>query len=106
MVCSARVMKYTGYLHVLALIVASIGTYKQIESVQKGEPVSIALSLSLMIMLLLRIPNQVCVAYESAHGWYSVIGTLFGATAFAILTYFNYMAMKKHNSKQQHYTTV
>lgn len=106
MVCSSSMMKYTGYLHVLALIVAAVGTYKQIESVQKGEPVSIALSLSLMIMLLLRIPNQICVAYESAHGWYSVVGTLFGATAFAFLTYFNYMAAKKYTSKQYHHAAA
>ena len=95
--CSKQLMKYTGYLHIVALVVAIFGTVKQIESVQKGETASIALSLSLMIMLLLRVPNQICVAYESHHGWYSVIGTLAGAASFAVLTYYNYKAMGKNN---------
>lgn len=47
MPCSSQMMKYTGYLHVIALVVTVIGTYLQIDSVQKGEVASIALSLFL-----------------------------------------------------------
>ena len=100
MTCSKNTIKYTGYLHIFALMFAMIGTYKQIESVQKGESASIALSLSLMIMLLLRIPNQICIAYLHPHGWYSVIGTFFGACSFAILTYYNYQAIQKHKNER------
>ena len=33
MKCSDSMMKYTGYLHILALAVAIYGTYTQIDSV-------------------------------------------------------------------------
>jgi len=99
MACSKRIMHLTGLLHIVALFVAIIGTYKQIESVKSGAGPSVALSLSLMIMLLLRIPNQVCVALESSHGWYSVIGTMFGAASFAVLTYYNYQAALVHHKQ-------
>jgi hypothetical protein len=38
-------------------------------------------------MLLLRVPNQICVATKEFHGWYSVVGTLVGAASFAYLGY-------------------
>ena len=95
MACSPTMMKYTGYLHIIALIVAIYGTIHQVEAVRKGEPYSPALSIALTIMLALRIPNQVCVAQKIAHGWYSVIGTVVGASGFAYLAYIEYTAAKK-----------
>ena len=38
-------------------------------------------------------------AYFHSHGWLSVISTIIGIISFAILTYYNYLAMKKHNTK-------
>ena len=43
-------------------------------------------------MLLLRVPNQVCVALNQPEGWYSVIGTMVGAVSFAYLSYENLYA--------------
>jgi hypothetical protein len=84
-------MKATGYLHILALIIAIYGTMHQIDSVKNNKPSSIALSLSLTAMLMLRVPNQVCVALNQPEGWYSVIGTLVGAASFAYLGYETYI---------------
>ena len=69
-------MRYTGYLHIVALVVAIYGTYAQIQAVKTGKPFSIYLALSLTLMLLLRIPNQICVSLKESHGWYSVFGTI------------------------------
>ena len=41
-------------------------------------------------MLILRIPNQICVALHESHGWYSVLGTTAGAAGFAMLAYITY----------------
>ena len=87
--CSDQVLKITGYLHFFAIFVAIFGTYKQIDNVKNGHYSSIVLSLSLMIMLLLRIPNQVCVAFNSYHGWYSVLGTMIGVISYGVLTYYS-----------------
>ena len=94
MKCSKAMMKYTGYLHIIALVVAIYGTMHQIDAVKNDKPYSVALSLSLTVMLLLRVPNQVCVALNQPEGWYSVIGTMVGATSFAYLSYETYMHEK------------
>ena len=89
-------MKYTGYLHILALrIVAIYGTYHQVDAVQNNKPFSPALAIALTVMLLLRVPNQICVATKEFHGWYSVFGTLMGAAGFAFLGYTEYQASLK-----------
>ena len=95
MKCSQSLMKYTGYLHIIALVVAIYGTYYQIDSVKRGESYSPYLAAALTIMLLLRVPNQICVAFKEYHGWYSVIGTLVGAGSFAYLAYVEYQQSKK-----------
>ena len=59
MKCTPAMMRMTGYLHVIALIVAMYGTYRQIDSSDRN--LSAALAMSLTFMLLLRIPNQICV---------------------------------------------
>ena len=47
MKCSPALMKYTGYLHIIALVVAIYGTYHQIESVKSGEAYSPYLAVAL-----------------------------------------------------------
>ncbi len=98
--CSPKIMKYTGYLHIIALFVAIYGTMKQIQSVRNNEPASIWLSLSLAVMLLLRVPNQICVALNEYHGWYSVAGTLLGAASFLYLTFETHLAHEKRANEQ------
>ena len=95
MKCSPKMMKYTGYLHILALCVAIYGTFHQIDAVQSGKPFSPALAVALTMMLVLRIPNQVCVAFKESHGWYSVVGTVVGAFSFAYLAYTEYSQATK-----------
>jgi uncharacterized membrane protein YebE (DUF533 family) len=49
-------------------------------------------------MLLLRVPNQICVATKQSHGGYSVIGTIVGAVSFGYLAYVEY---KDANAKKK-----
>ena len=101
MKCSPKMMEYTGYLHIVALVVALYGTYAQIDAVKTGKPFSMALALTLTIMLLLRIPNQICVALQESHGWYSVLGTVMGAAGFGLLTYETYKKSEEQKSKSK-----
>jgi len=101
MKCSPKMMEYTGYLHIVALVVALYGTYAQIDAVKTGKPFSMALALSLTIMLLLRIPNQICVALQESHGWYSVLGTVMGAAGFGLLAYETYKKSEEQKSKSK-----
>lgn len=86
-ICSPTMMKNTGHLHILALIVAIYGTSMQIDDVKQGKGTSAKLAIALTVMLVLRIPNQICVALQQKHGWYSVVGTVIGAGSFAYLAY-------------------
>ena len=99
--CSKDMMKYTGYLHILALMIAIYGTYRQIDAVKGGEPFSPALSIALTVMLALRIPNQICVALKESHGWYSVIGTVVGAASFGYLAYVETQQAKIKETKDK-----
>jgi uncharacterized membrane protein YebE (DUF533 family) len=101
MKCSPKLMKYTGYLHIIALIVAIYVTFRQIDDVKAGNATSPALAIALTIMLLLRVPNQICVAFKESHGWYSVIGTLVGAVSFAYLAYSEYQTPNKQSHNHQ-----
>ena len=53
---------------------ALIGTGYQFYFVKTHQALSYSLPLSLSVMMLLRIPNQVCVARKESHGWLSVYG--------------------------------
>ena len=100
MKCSPKMMRYTGYLHIVALAVAIYGTYAQIDAVKTGKPFSIALALSLTVMLLLRIPNQICVALSESHGWYSVIGSALGLIGYIALTVVTFQKSKTDPDEQ------
>ena len=100
MACSKRIMHLTGLLHIVALFVAIFGTYKQIESVKSGAGPSVALSLSLMIMLLLRIPNQVCVARKESHGWLSVTGSIIAMITYIALSIVIYQESQKYEEEK------
>ena len=101
MKCSERMMRNTGYLHVVALVVAIYGTYAQFDAVKTGKPFSMALALSLTVMLLLRIPNQICVSLRESHGWYSVFGTVMGALGFGLLAYETYLKSQQESKAKQ-----
>jgi len=57
-----------------------------------------ALSVSLTLMLLLRVPNQICVSMQEPHGWYSV-RTLVGAAGFGYLAFVEYQQKSKSKKK-------
>ena len=95
MKCSPFIMNLTGYLHIISLMFAVFGIYMQIDALHKNKSNSIWLSFSLCIMLLLRIPNQICLSFMHSHGWYNVIGTLMGASSFGYLSYLTHLKNKE-----------
>lgn len=104
MFCDPLTLKITGFLHVIALVVSFYGTYEQVQSVQQGKPDSPILAIALTFMLLLRIPNQICVALREPHGWFSVIGTLAGALGFGYLAYVTQKYSKSKDPQAQAHT--
>ena len=93
--CSPKVMKITGVFHFFAIMAALIGTGFQFYNVKTHKALSYSLPLGLAIMMLLRIPNQVCVAWREPHGWFSVVGS-----AIAMITYIALTIVTHHESKK------
>ena len=46
------------------------------------------------------IPNQICVALQESHGWYSVLGTVMGAAGFGLLAYETYKKSKEQQKSK------
>lgn len=86
MKCSKTITKFTGFIHVFALFVTFAGMAFQFNALTNDQPYAIWLPVSLALMMLLRIPNQVCVAFDSPHGWFSVIGSIIGLIGYVALT--------------------
>lgn len=101
MACDEIIMRYTGYFHILSLIIAMFGTYKQIDAIENNKPHTIWLPLALTFMLLIRIPNQVCLAMNQSYGWLTVFGTLMGVTGFAFLAFVTYKKSKENINKKK-----
>ncbi len=99
MKCSKNITKFTGFIHVFALLITFVGMSFQFNAVSNNQPFAIWLPVSLALMMLLRIPNQVCVAMDSPHGWFSVIGSVIGLIGYVALTIVtNRKATEKDNS--------
>ena len=100
MVCSKLTQKTTGIVHIIALVVTFAGMIFQISSVNSGNPYALWLPISLAVMMLLRIPNQICVALRESHGWYSVIGSALGLVGYIALTVVTFQKSKTDPDEQ------
>lgn len=98
--CSPKVMKITGVFHFFAIMAALIGTGFQFYNVKTHKALSYSLPLGLAIMMLLRIPNQVCVAWREPHGWFSVVGSVIAMITYIALTIVTHHESKKYEEEK------
>tara|TARA_B100000686_G_scaffold328345_1_gene388238 strand:+ start:535 stop:831 length:297 start_codon:yes stop_codon:yes gene_type:complete len=92
-------MKITGGFHVLAIMAALIGTGFQFYNVKTHKALSYSLPLGLAIMMLFRIPNQICVAWREPHGWFSVVGSAIAMVTYIALTIMTHQESKKYEEE-------
>lgn len=100
MPCKNMTFKITGALHFISLFISLVGVSLQIRSVQKDEPFSLWLPLSLAIVMILRVPNQICLAFTHRNAWLSVIGTSMAFIGYIYLTYENYIHSKNKSQSE------
>ena len=87
MKCNDLITKSSMFLHIIALIIAIGATFIKIKQVKQDKYNSPILPIAFTIMILLRLPNQICVAMNEDNGWFSVIGSIIGALSLSYLTY-------------------
>ena len=95
MKCSKEFKEITKYLHIVSLIITIIGTSIQFYYLMNNQTKPYVLSFSLTLFLLLRIPNQICVAYNDSDGWYTVFGTILGILSFGMISILEYQKEKE-----------
>ena len=80
--CTDKIFKISRYFHILSIMVIMAGTGINMYASFNHQYTGFWLPLALSIMILLRLPNQVCVAHEHSDGWLSVIGSIIGMIGF------------------------
>ena len=80
--CTNKIFQISRYFHILAIIVIMVGTGINMYASFNHKYTGFWLPLALAIMILLRLPNQICVAHEHSDGWLSVIGSVIGMIGF------------------------
>ena len=90
--CSKKEFKITRYLHIFSIMVVIAGTSYNMYAASNNKETGLWLPLALAIMIILRLPNQICVAKNERDGWLSVFGSTMGlisyiATVIIILHY-------------------
>ena len=80
--CSEKAFKITRWFHIFSIIVIIVGTSYNMYAASTKKDTGLWLPLALAIMIILRLPNQMCVANESRDGWLSVIGSVLGLISY------------------------
>ena len=76
MACSEQLRHVTGWIHGFSILVVTIVASIDLYNLVNNNLISIWFPLSIAFMMLLRIPNQICVATNVSNGWYSLITSI------------------------------
>ena len=80
--CSKREFKITRYFHIFSIMVIVAGTSYNMYAAANKKETGITLPLALASMIILRLPNQICVAKNEKDGWLSVTGSVLGLISY------------------------
>ena len=95
----------SGYFHALAIVAIAVFSGIQIYKLKSGDDTdSYWIPLGLTIMMILRLPNIICIALNDSHGWYIVIGTIITIISNSYITYLfiKYNKSNKHINHRRH----
>ena len=82
--CSKKEFKITRYLHIFSIMVIIAGTSYNMYAASSGKETGLWLPLALAVMIILRLPNQICVAHNEKDGWLSVFGSTIGLISYIV----------------------
>ena len=82
--CSKKEFKITRYLHIFSIMVIIAGTSYNMYAASNRKETGLWLPLALAVMIILRLPNQICVAHSEKDGWLSVCGSTIGLISYII----------------------
>lgn len=85
--CSPLFKQVTGYLHGIAILIIAIFSAIQIYKLQNGDDSTYWIPLGITLMMILRLPNVICIALNDYHGWYVVVGSIIAIITNSYITH-------------------
>ena len=86
MTCSNTLYTVSGVFHGITILIALICSYIIVHNISKNKPSGPLIPIIFIIILLFRLPNQICVAFDDSHGWFSVATTIVSILTFIGVT--------------------
>lgn len=86
MTCSNTLYTVSGVFHGITILIALICSYIVVNNISKNKPSGHLIPIIFIIILLFRLPNQICVAFDDSHGWFSVATTIVSILTFIGVT--------------------
>lgn len=87
MICSEKVKRISGHFHGLAVLLIAIFSGIQIYELKAGHRARYWIPLGITLMMVLRLPNVICIALKDWHGWYVVTGSIIALISNAYITH-------------------
>ena len=102
--CSKREFKITRYFHIFSIMVIVAGTSYNMYAAANKKETGITLPLALASMIILRLPNQICVAHNEKDGWLSVTGSVLGLISYiaTVIIILHFQNKKGNGSPSPH----
>ena len=88
--CNSKIKNIANNIHILTILISLFGVIYQIYCIKNKYLLSPILYICITLVILFRIPNQICVALEEKNGWTSVIGSIISCISFIYLSYLTY----------------
>jgi hypothetical protein len=103
MKCSKKLKEISGHVHGFSLIILFIFTILQIHAYEKNTGKYYWLPIGIVIMVIMHLPNIICIALNDWHGWYVCIASLIalGINSYLIYYTYRYIQMVEYNKDYQ-----
>ena len=85
--CSDSLRQITGWTHGFSIIVVIVVAGIDLYNLANNNLIAVWFPLALAFMMLLRIPNQMCVAMNISNGWFSVTTSIIDFFLWIIIAF-------------------
>jgi glycerol-3-phosphate acyltransferase PlsY len=98
MKCSKTTSHIFAYLHSFAVLFVILSTVYNIFYLKNADELTKNISLIVIIRILMRLPNQICISFNDSNGWVSVAESVVSLASVLIMNY--YVEKHKKNINQ------
>lgn len=97
MKCSKRIKSLSGHLHALSILIIAVFSIIQVYMLETEHDTRFWIPIGLVIMILLHLPNIVCMAFNDWHSWYTFTASIIALCLNSYLIYYLVNTNHYHN---------